>query len=126
MPHFTLPFEGIGPIVLTYVSVSEERAKALTTARQLVPAPVQIHASVDTGAIQTNVSESIMTGRLGLVEKNVVQVGTASTNGDQLHLTRQYDAAIVAPVLMKARFHSFGTRSLFWDLLHIRNTAFKP
>lgn len=97
MPHFTLQIVGSGPIVLAYVSVSEERANALKAAGQPVPAPVQIRALVDTGATQTNVTESILTGQLGLVVKNVVQVGTASTDGDQLHTTRQYDAGIVIP-----------------------------
>lgn len=96
MPHFTMLLEGSGPIVWAFVSVSEERDKALKAAGQPVPAPVPIRALVDTGASQTNVTESILTG-LGLVEKNVVPVGTASTNGDQLHLTKQYDAGIVIP-----------------------------
>lgn len=97
MPHFTLQVQGSGPIVLAYVKVSAEREKALNAAGKPIPQPVQIRALLDTGASQTNVTESILTAQLELIEKNVVQVGTASTNGDQLHPTRQYDAGIIIP-----------------------------
>lgn len=92
MAHFTLPFDGRGPLVRLMVTVSEARGQALIAAGKPIPNPQLIAGLVDTGASGTCIDPTILAA-LELTPTGSCEMKTPST-GDGAHTVELYDVAL--------------------------------
>ena len=96
MAHFTLTIDPLGePLLTAFITVSEQRADALTKANQSVPTAQQIRALVDTGASATCVDPQVLQS-LQLQPTGSTLVHTPSS-GQQGETKDQYDVGLMIP-----------------------------
>ena len=94
MPHLSLPIGPGGPLFDCRVGVSVPRAEALKKVGQLVPAPVNARALIDTGASCTSIDPTVLK-KLGVVSTGTTPVHTPSTKSGQPHVANQFDISII-------------------------------
>ena len=97
MPHFTLAYGPLGPLIDAFVGVREPRLKALQAANQPLPQPVIIKALVDTGASHSAIDPAILTTALQLSPRRIAKTITPST-GSTPHKCYTYDVSIHVPM----------------------------
>jgi hypothetical protein len=90
MPHLTLHFGPMGPLLDVLVSVSAPRQAALQQAGQAVPRPQVARALLDTGASITAVDPAILDA-LSLSPTGHTTIHTPSTAAGQPHACETYD-----------------------------------
>ena len=93
MPHFSLSFDGGGPLLRMVVAVSDARALALQTAGKAIPQAQVVTALVDTGASSTCIDPAILQA-LELTATGSCDVHTPSTAGAPAKL-EQYDVGLM-------------------------------
>jgi hypothetical protein len=96
MPHFTLTYGPIGPLIHAYIGVSTPRVAALVLAGKPTPQPIVVKALVDTGASNTVVDQSVITA-LGLAPRRIAKTITPTT-GAAPHKCYTYDVSIHVPL----------------------------
>jgi predicted aspartyl protease len=96
MPHFTLTYGPIGPLIHAYIGISEPRFHALVKAKLPVPQAIIVKALVDTGASNTVVDPTVLQG-LGLTPRRIAKTITPTT-GTTPHKCFTYDVSIHIPL----------------------------
>jgi hypothetical protein len=104
MPHFTLTYGPIGPLIHAYIAVSLPRHNALTKAGLPVPSAVVVKALVDTGASNTVIDPTVVS-RLELAPKRIAQTITPTT-GTAPHKCFTYDVGLHIPLATQGSFFS--------------------
>lgn len=117
MPHFTLTFGPVGPLIHAFVGISEPRFHALQKESKPLPQPIVVKALVDTGASHTAVDPSVIKP-LGLSPRRIAKTITPST-GAVAHKCHTYDISIHVPMgEAKALFSKPAWEVTCLDLKH--------
>lgn len=117
MPHFTLTYGPIGPLIHAYIGASAPRLGALKKAGIALPPPVVVKALVDTGASHTAVDPTVLQA-LGLNPRRIAHTITPST-GATPHKCQTYDVSIHVPLgTATALFSKMAWEVTALDLKH--------
>jgi hypothetical protein len=117
MPHFTLTYGPIGPLIHAFIGVSQPRLAALIKVGAPIPPPIVVKALVDTGASHTVVDPTILKG-LALSPRRIAKTLTPTTGAAPVKCYT-YDVSIHVPLgVATALFSKHAWEVTCLDLKH--------